>query len=111
MERIGLLDLAAIKDVLKKEYALSEYKVLRRKLGQDEPVLDSHIKHWVAQELERLGARFPSLTTEQKDWVGHLLERYLVRGYNLCRRAQAESLQGWLIECTGEEDVDPTSNA
>lgn len=93
--RRGLLNLEGIRKVLDKEGALPDYRALRHQLGEDEPVLDRNLKHWIKQELMHLSGRYPQLTGDQLRWMGHLLERYFVRGFYMCREANAELLSQW----------------
>jgi len=96
--RKGLLNIDSIRKVLDKERELADYRSLRRQLGEDEPVLDKNVKHWIKQELDHLHGRYPSFTGEQLKWMGHLLERFLVRGFFMCREANAELLSSWYQE-------------
>jgi hypothetical protein len=93
--RKGLLNLENIRKVLDKERSIEEYKALRKQLTEDEPVLDSNLQHWIKQEVNQLSGRFPTMCRASLDWVGHLLERYLVRGFYVCREANAELLAAW----------------
>lgn len=101
----GLLNLENISKVLDKERQPDDYKALRKQLAEDESVLDANIKHWIMQEVSHLASRFPEVPPSMRDWVGHLLERYFIRGFYMCRAANAELLSGWFSkDCTNPPD-------
>jgi len=87
--RTGLLNLKAIKAVLKTEDTPSLYVEMREGFRKAEPALKKNLEYWIIREIEQLRERFEDLNSIHMDWVGHLLERYFIRGFNMHRKIDA----------------------
>ena len=96
MKRPGLITIADIEAVLKREETTAQYVKTRDALFAAEPTLAGNVKHWVKYELDELKKKHQNLPKDCLELIAHLLERYLIRGWMLQRKAYGAELEGWI---------------